>query len=84
MKSAVEKLIDNFNVELNLAIDIGNERKIRIMKHLITIATLHLPMEKEAHKQTWEKAHSVGMIESDGTPYMDFEKYYNETFKQQD
>jgi hypothetical protein len=43
----VEQMIDEFNEELKVAIEIGNEDKIRIIKHLITIATSYLPKEKE-------------------------------------
>ena len=45
--TAVEQLIDEFNEELKVAIEIGNEDKIRIIKHLITIAISYLPMENE-------------------------------------
>jgi hypothetical protein len=51
MKTTVEQIIDEFNEELKVAIEIGNSDKIRTIKHLITIAKLHLPKEKEQQKQ---------------------------------
>ena len=77
MKTAVESLIDEFNEELQVAIAIGNGDKIRIIKHLITIATLHLPKEKEQIGDAWDSAYG-------GDSFYSGESYYNGTFKQQE
>ena len=54
--SAIETMISEFHKELEVVIQIGNEDKIRIIKHLINIATHYLPMEK----QQIEDAHLKG------------------------
>jgi hypothetical protein len=77
MNTAVEQLIDEFNEELKVAIEIGNSDKIRTIKHLITIATSYLPMEKE---QMIEFA-SKGIHRN--SCFFNIEEYY-ETFKQQE
>ena len=77
MKTAVEQIIDEFNEELKVAVAIGNKDKIRIIKHLITIATLHLPKEKE---QMIEFASNCIHRNS---CFFNIEEYY-ETFKQQE
>jgi hypothetical protein len=72
MKTAVEQLIDEFHEELKVANEIGNKDKIRIIKHLITIATSYLPMEKEQIiNANWEASEDTDRAE----------QYYNETFK---
>jgi hypothetical protein len=79
MKTAVEQIIDEFNEELQVAVAIGNKDKIRIIKHLITIAKLHLPMEKER----LEDAYRTGIWDV-GCRSASFEEYYNRTFKQEE
>ena len=93
--TAVEQMIDEFNEELKVAIEIGNEDKIRIIKHLITIAISYLPMEneqridfarhcldkaKEMEKEQIVTAHYQGYRNDIGTTEVS-EQYYNETFK---
>jgi outer membrane PBP1 activator LpoA protein len=56
MKTTVEQIIDEFNEELKVAIEIGNSDKIRTIKHLIAIAKLHLPKEKEQSNAKIQKA----------------------------
>ena len=76
--TAVEQMIDEFNEELKVAIEIGNKDKIRIIKHLITIATSYLPKEREQIVN----AHFDGQCdETEGYPLEIAEQYYNETFK---
>ena len=74
--TAVEQMIDEFNEELKVAIEIGNEDKIRIIKHLITIATSYLPKEKEQIVDAWYN----GYDEEDRASRSGFH-YYHETFK---
>ena len=93
--TAVEQMIDEFNEELKVAIEIGNEDKIRIIKHLITIAISYLPMENEQRidfarhcldkakameKEQIMDAHYQGYRNDIGTTEVS-EQYYNETFK---
>jgi hypothetical protein len=78
MKTAVEQIIDEFNEELKVAVAIGNKDKIRIIKHLITIATLHLPKEKEQIKDAHVAGHNAP---SSTIKNLDAEQYYTETFK---
>jgi len=73
--TAVEQMIDEFNEELKVAIEIGNEDKIRIIKHLITIAISYLPTEKNQVKDAFDEC---GMWQDN---YSDSEHYYNKTFK---
>ena len=75
--TAVEQMIDEFNEELKVAIEIGNEDKIRIIKHLITIATSYLPKEKEQIID----AHCDWARLTDNLPTRTAEQYYNKTFK---
>ena len=76
--TAVEQMIDEFNEELKVAIEIGNEDKIRIIKHLITIATSYLPKEREQIID----AHFDGQCdETEGYLLEIAEQYYNKTFK---
>jgi hypothetical protein len=74
--TAVEQMIDEFNEELKVAIEIGNEDKIRIIKHLITIATSYLPKEKAQIKD----AYNTGIWDV-GCRAANFDEYYNRTFK---
>ena len=74
--TAVEQIIEEFNEELKVAIEIGNEDKIRIIKHLITIAISYLPMEKEQIKD----AYRTGIWDV-GCRADNFDEYYNRTFK---
>ena len=80
MKTSVEQIIDEFKEELKVAIAIGNEDKIRIIKHLITISTLHLPKEKE---QIIEFACDVYDLNygKDKSFRKQAEDFYNQTFK---
>ena len=76
--TALEQMIDEFNEELKVAIEIGNEDKIRIIKHLITIATSYLPKEREQIID----AHFDGQCdETEGYLLEIAEQYYNEIFK---
>jgi len=47
MKTTVEEIINDFNKELEVAISIANNDKIKTIKHLINIASNYLEMEKE-------------------------------------
>jgi hypothetical protein len=84
-QTAVETIISEFNKELEVAIQIGNESKIRIIKHLINIATSYLPMEKEQRKKDFVNGYKSRAKESnlifDETSEMYAIKLFNETFK---
>jgi hypothetical protein len=75
--TAVETIISEFNKELEVAIQIGNESKIRIIKHLINIATSYLPMEKEQIIDAHIHAQFNVVLAKKEIA----EQYYNETFK---
>ena len=72
--TAVEQIIEEFNEELKVAIEIGNEDKIRIIKHLITISTSYLPIEAEQIERAWDNSTHSG-------DYRTGKEYYEETFK---
>jgi len=76
-KTAVETIISEFNKELEVAIQIGNESKIRIIKHLINIATSYLPMEKEQIIDAFE----MGQINVYENHDIDSDDYYQLNFK---
>jgi thermostable 8-oxoguanine DNA glycosylase len=74
MKTAVEQIINEFNQELDVAISIANNDKIKTIKHLINIANKYLEMEKEQIKRAF--------IQGEYNFYLkNAEQYYNETFK---
>jgi soluble P-type ATPase len=75
MKTAVEQLINEFNQELDVAISVANNDKIKTIKHLINIANKYLEMEKE---QIIEFAKDC--MHKDDCFFI-VEQYYNETFK---
>jgi hypothetical protein len=87
MKTAVEQLIDEFHEELKVANEIGNKDKIRIIKHLITIATSYLPMEKEQMIEFAKYTSVIDTEKSDMNKVIDFyltldgEEFVEETFK---
>ena len=72
--TAVEQMIDEFNEELKVAIEIGNEDKIRTIKYLMTIATLYLPKEADQIVNAWDNSTHSG-------DYRTGKEYYEETFK---
>jgi hypothetical protein len=77
-QTAIQEMINEFNKELNVATQIGNEDKIRITKHLINIAALYLPKEEQ------QIIDAIRYTEIDIRGYYnegDAEFYYNETFK---
>jgi soluble P-type ATPase len=77
MKTAVEQIINEFNQELDVAISIANNDKIKTIKHLINIANKYLEMEKEQIMD----AYLQGQYDGDTMRDTDAEQYYNETFK---
>ena len=76
-KTAVETIISEFNKELEVAIQIGNESKIRIIKHLINIATSYVPLEKEQIIDAFE----MGQINVYENHDIDSDDYYQLNFK---
>jgi hypothetical protein len=54
-QTAISEMIQEFNKELQVAIEIGNEDKIRIVKHLINIATRYISTEKTNIKDAFEE-----------------------------
>ena len=82
--TAVETMINEFNKELEVSIQIGNTDKIRMIKHLINIANQYLPKEKLQHNETWDIAHQAGRFEGKGIAeenWQTFETHWEETFK---
>jgi len=79
-KSAVEQIIDEFKEELKVAIEIGNESKIRIITHLITISTFHLSKEKEQIIQFACDVYDLN-YGKDKSFRKEAEDFYNQTFK---
>jgi hypothetical protein len=53
-QTAIQEIIQEFNKELEVSTQIGNEDKIRIIKHLINISTKYLPTEKTNIKDAFE------------------------------
>jgi hypothetical protein len=81
-QTAIQEMINEFNKELNVATQIGNEDKIRITKHLINIASKYLEMEKEQIINTYRDGRSDQQSEKPSRFYNRMaEQYYNETFK---
>jgi hypothetical protein len=76
-QTAIQELIQEFNKELEVSTQIGNEDKIRTIKHLINIATRYLPKEKHQMQQIFFRDFS----DNDFVIVNDFEQYYNKTFK---
>lgn len=82
--TAVEAMINEFQKELEVSIQIGNTDKIRMIKHLINIANKYLPKEKLQHNETWDIAHQAGRFEGKGIAennWQTFETHWEETFK---
>ena len=82
--TAVEAMINEFQKELEVSIQIGNTDKIRMIKHLINIANQYLPKEKLQHNETWDIAHQAGRFEGKGIAennWQTFETHWEETFK---
>ena len=81
-QTAVETIISEFNKELEVAIQIGNESKIRIIKHLINIATSYLPMEKEQIIDAYRHGFTEGTCFGATTIYkfITAEEYYTSTY----
>jgi hypothetical protein len=82
--TAVEAMINEFQKELEVSTQIGNEDKIRMIKHLINIAGQYLPKEKLQHNETWDIAHQAGRFEGKGIAeenWQTFETHWEETFK---
>jgi hypothetical protein len=87
MKTTVEEIINDFNKELEVAISIANNDKIKTIKHLINIASNYLEKEKEQlctfasdYVETQCGASFDGSISVDITT----EEYYNLTFKSEE
>jgi len=81
-QTAIQELIQEFNKELEVSTQIGNEDKIRITKHLINIASKYLEMEKEQIINTYRDGRSDQQSEKPSRFYNRMaEQYYNETFK---
>ena len=76
-QTAVQEMISEFSEELEVANQIGNEDKIRIIKHLINIATRYLPMEKTNIKDAFE----MGQINVYENHDIDSDDYYQLNFK---
>lgn len=84
MKTAVEQLREEFNEELQVAIAIGNEDKVRTIKHLLNITSRYLEIEKEQHKHTFKQSRLSYVFDEEMPPvWKTFEQYYNENFKQE-
>ena len=82
--TTVEAMIKEFQKELEVSTQIGNEDKIRMIKHLINIANQYLPKEKLQHNETWDIAHQAGRFEGKGIAennWQTFETHWEETFK---
>lgn len=82
--TAVEAMIKEFQKELEVSTQIGNEDKIRTIKHLINIANQYLPKEKLQHNETWDIAHQAGRFEGKGIAennWQTFETHWEENFK---
>jgi hypothetical protein len=78
-KTAITEIIEEFNKELNVFTQIGNQDKIRITKHLINIASKYLELEK----QQIIDAYRVGKVEATlpSEKLTTGGKYYRELFK---
>lgn len=83
-ETVLSKIINEFDKELKVAIEIGNKDKIRIIKHLTNIAKTHLPIErKQIIDAYWGglngaiNDYSDNKIKHGGGA----EYYYNQTFK---
>ena len=79
-QTAIQELIQEFNKELKVATQIGNEDKIRTIKHLINITTLYLSKEEQ------QIIDAIRYTEIDIRGYYndgDAEFYYKEEFKKQ-
>jgi hypothetical protein len=76
-QTAIQELIQEFNKELEVSTQIGNEDKIRTIKHFINIATRYLPNEKTNIKDAFEEGDWNWRESQDITS----EDYYNINFK---
>jgi hypothetical protein len=54
-QTAIQEMINEFNKELNVATQIGNEDKIRITKYLINIASKYLELEQKQIYEAYQK-----------------------------
>jgi hypothetical protein len=81
MKTAVEQLINEFNQELDVAISIANNDKIKTIKHLINIANKYLEMEKEQIKNAYEKGKKYKKPIKDSNPIWLNSKPYKDKIK---
>ena len=76
--TAVTQMMNEFNKELEVAEAIGNEDKIRTIKHLINVASLYLPIEKQQIVDAFEKGQGAEAMQKFNKTGI---KYYNETYK---
>ncbi len=82
MKTSVTQMIDEFNKELEVAKAIGNEDKIRTIKHLINLASLYLPKEKQQIEDAFSNGYNYCYERELECVSDDFEiDYYKETFE---
>jgi hypothetical protein len=71
--TAVEQMVNEFHEELKVAIEIGNEDQIRIIKHLIKISILYIPKEAEQIVNAWNNS-------TNSEDYRSGKEYYVKTF----
>jgi hypothetical protein len=76
-QTAIQEMINEFNKELNVATQIGNEDKIRITKHLINIASKYLEMEEKYIIEAFEEGDWCNYQKNDITG----KDYYQLNFK---
>ncbi len=55
-------MISEFNKELDVAINIANDDKIKTIKHLINIASKYLQMEKEENQSQYHRGYKDGVF----------------------
>jgi hypothetical protein len=79
-QTAISEMIQEFNKELEVAIEIGNKDKIKMIKHLINIAIKYLPVEK----QQIIDAHLDWIRLTENLPTRTANQYYNETFNNEE
>ena len=81
MKTVVTQMINEFNKELEVAKAIGNEDKIRTIKHLINLASFYLPNERQQIVDAFSTGYNYCYERELECQNDDFEiDYYNETY----
>jgi hypothetical protein len=61
-QTVIQEMISEFNKELDVAINIANDDKIKTIKHLINIASKYLQMEKEENQSQYHRGYKDGVF----------------------